>query len=424
MVTLESIMDGRNILMACQRVVSNDGAPGVDGMPPAELTSHLMEHWKAFQKSVLDGSYRPEAVRRVEIPKPQGGVRKLGIPTVMDRMLQQAIGQELDREYDATFSDKSYGFRKGRSAHQALAMATGYLNFDLDYIVEIDLEKFFDRVNHDKMMTLLSKRVADKRVLRLIRRYLESGVLENGVVVRNEEGTPQGGPLSPILSNIMLDELDKELEKREHRFVRYADDICIFAGSQRGAERILASITAWLETKLKLKVNREKSGVRRPSKGNLLGFSFWHGRGGEIRPRVSEKSYDRLKEKVRKLTSRSWSVSMAHRLEKLTQSTRGWVNYFAKADAKQRLKAMDEWVRMRLRMCIWKQWKRVGTRMANLQKLGVAKQKAYEWANTRKGYCRTAHSPILHTTITNERLEQRGYTPMLGMYNRIRGKSR
>jgi group II intron reverse transcriptase/maturase len=424
MVTLENIVDGRNILMACQRVVSNDGAPGVDGMRTEELTNHLMEHWKGFQKSVLDGSYRPEAVRRVEIPKPQGGVRKLGIPTVMDRMLQQAIGQELDREYDATFSERSYGFRKGRSAHQALAMATDYLNFGLDYIVEIDLEKFFDRVNHDKLMTLLSKRVADKRVLRLIRRYLESGVMENGVVVKNEEGTPQGGPLSPILSNIMLDELDKELERRNHRFVRYADDICIFASSERGAQRVLERITAWLETELKLRVNREKSGIRRPSKGNLLGFSFWHAAGGEIRPRVSEKSWDRLKGKVLKLTSRSWSVSMAHRLEKLTQTTRGWINYFAKADAKQRLKAMDEWVRMRLRMCIWKQWKQVKTRMANLQKLGASKQKAYEWANTRKGYCRTAHSPILHTTITNERLEQRGFVPMLGMYNYIRGKSR
>ncbi len=424
MVTLENIMEGRNVLMACQRVVRNDGAPGVDGMAASELTSHLMEHWKGLKKSVLEGSYRPEAVRRVEIPKPQGGVRKLGIPTVMDRMLQQAIGQELDREYDPTFSEKSYGFRKGRSAHQALAMATDYLNFGLDYIVEIDLEKFFDRVNHDKMMTLLSKRIEDKRVLRLIRRYLESGALENGVVVRNEEGTPQGGPLSPILSNIMLDELDKELERRGHRFVRYADDICIFTNSQRGAERVLESITSWLETKLKLRVNREKSGIRRPSKGNLLGFSFWHAKGGEIRPRVSGKSWDRLKDKIRKLTSRSWSVSMAQRLEKLTQTTRGWVNYFAKADANQRLKALDEWTRMRLRMCIWKQWKRVGTRMKNLQKLGATKQKAYEWANSRKGYCRIAHSPILHTTITNERLEQKGYSPMLAMYTRIRGKSR
>jgi RNA-directed DNA polymerase len=423
MVTLENIMEGRNVLMACEKVVSNGGASGIDGMATSELKSHLMEHWKSLQKAVLEGSYRPEAVRRVEIPKPQGGVRKLGIPTVLDRMLQQAINYELNKEYDATFSDKSYGFRQGRSAHQALEMAESYLNFGLTYIVEIDLEKFFDRVNHDKLMNLLSKRIADKRVLKLIRRYLESGVMENGVVLKNEEGTPQGGPLSPILSNIMLDELDKELEKRGHRFIRYADDISIFVSSQRGAERVLESITEWLETKLKLKVNREKSGIRRPNKGNLLGFGFWHSKGGEILPRVSEKSYTKLKEKIRKITSRSWSVSMTERLEKLTQVTRGWVNYFAKANARTQLARIDEWTRMRLRMCIWKQWKRIPTRIKNLQKLGVTKQKAYEWANTRKSYCRTAHSPILHTTITNERLIKRGYHPILDMYDHRRRKS-
>jgi RNA-directed DNA polymerase len=423
MVTLENIMEGRNVLIACEKVVSNGGASGIDGMATTELKSHLMEHWRTLHRDVLGGTYRPEAVRRVEIPKPQGGVRKLGIPTVLDRMLQQAIHQELEKEYDATFSAHSYGFRQGRSAHQALESAQEYLNEGLTYIVEIDLEKFFDRVNHDKLMNLLSKRISDKRVLRLIRRYLESGVLENGVVKKTEEGTPQGGPLSPILSNILLDELDKELEKRGHRFVRYADDISIFASSQRGAERILSSITQWLETKLKLKVNREKSGIRRPNQGNLLGFGFWHSKGGEILPRVSEKSYTKLKEKIRKITCRSWSVSMTERLVKLTQVTRGWVNYFAKANAKTQLIRIDEWTRMRLRMCIWKQWKRISTRMTNLQKLGANKQQAYEWSNTRKGYCRTAHSPILQRTITNERLKQRGYNPILEMYNYRRSKT-
>jgi RNA-directed DNA polymerase len=423
MVTLEDIMEGRNVLIACQKVMSNGGASGIDGMPTTELKTYLMDNWRTLQKEVLEERYRPEAIRRVEIPKPQGGIRQLGIPTVMDRMLQQVIHQELDKEYDATFSESSYGFRQGRSAHQALDAAQTYLNSGLTYVVEIDLEKFFDRVNHDKLMNLLSKRISDKRVLKLIRRYLESGVLSNGVVTKTEEGTPQGGPLSPILSNILLDELDKELERRGHRFVRYADDISIFASSQRGAERILSSITQWLETKLKLKVNQEKSGIRRPNKGNLLGFGFWHSQGGEILPRVSEKSYTKLKEKIRKITSRSWSVSMTERLVKLTQVTRGWINYFSKANAKKRLTRIDEWTRMRLRMCIWKQWKRTSARMKNLQKLGATKQQAYEWSNTRKGYCRIAHSPILHRTITNERLKQRGYISLEEMYNHRRSKT-
>ena len=420
MVTLENIVNERNLLLACQRVMSNDGAPGVDGMSADALYSYLVQQWQPLQESLLTGSYRPEAVRRVEIPKPQGGVRKLGIPTVIDRMVQQAIGHELEKEYDATFSESSYGFRRGRSAHDALDKATEHLNKGLTYIVEIDLEKFFDRVNHDKLMYLLSKRIIDKRVLRLIRRYLESSVMENGIKVRNEEGTPQGGPLSPILSNIMLDELDKELEARGHKFVRYADDISIFAGSQRAAERILEGTTEWLEKRLKLKVNREKSGIRRPSQGNLLGFGFWSAKGGEIRPRVSGKSYTRIKDKIRHLTKRSWSVSMQERLIRLTQVTRGWVNYFAKADARQQLKRIDEWLQARLRMCIWKQWKRVRTRISSLQKLGVSPQKAYEWGNTRKGYWRIAHSPIMQTTITIDRLKQRGYVPLSDTYTRRR----
>jgi RNA-directed DNA polymerase len=420
MVTLENIVNERNLLLACQRVTSNDGAPGVDGMSAESLYSYLVQQWQPIQESLLAGTYRPESVRRVEIPKPQGGVRKLGIPTVVDRMVQQAIGYELDKEYDATFSESSYGFRRGRSAHDALDKATEHLNKGLTHIVEIDLEKFFDRVNHDKLMYLLSKRISDKRVLRLIRRYLESSVMENGVKVRNEEGTPQGGPLSPILSNIMLDELDKELEARGHKFVRYADDISIFAGSQRAAERILEGITEWLEKRLKLKVNREKSGIRRPSKGNLLGFGFWHAKGGEIRPRISEKSYNRLKDKVKHLTKRSWSVSMQERLIKLAQVTRGWVNYFAKADAVKQLRRIDEWLQARLRMCIWKQWKRVRTRISSLQKMGVNPQQAYEWGNTRKGYWRIAHSPIMQTTVTTARLKQRGYVPLSDTYTHRR----
>ena len=416
MVTLENITNEQNLLMACGQVMRNDGAPGIDGMRAAELYAYLVGHWQELQQSVMNGTYRPEAVRRVEIPKPNGGVRQLGIPTVIDRMLQQSMAQELDKHYDATFSATSYGFRKGRSAHDALGQATAYLNEGLDYIVEIDLEKFFDRVNHDRLMNLLSQRIEDKGVLRLIRRYLTCGVMENGVKRESTEGTPQGGPLSPILSNIVLDELDKELERRGLRFVRYADDISIFVGSQRAAERVLEGISGWIEERLKLRANREKSGIRRPSNEQLLGFGFWHGKGGEIRPRVSEKSYTRLKEKIRRITGRSWSVSMDERIGKLMQVTRGWVNYFAHADAQKRLLRIEEWTQARLRMCIWKQWKRVRTRIAALRKLGASEQKSYEWGNTRKGYWRIAHSPILHTTITRERLKQKGYTSLTEMY--------
>jgi len=420
MVTLSNILDERNLLAACGRVMQNEGAPGIDGMRVEELFTWLVGHWKELQEEVKADRYRPAAVRRVEIPKPNGGMRQLGIPTVIDRMLQQSIAQELDKHYDTTFSTSSYGFRRGRSTHDALAQAQEYLNEGYDYIVEIDLEKFFDRVNHDRLMSRLSQQIADKDVLRLIRRYLSCGVMENGVKRPVTEGTPQGGPLSPILSNIVLDELDKELEKRKLRFVRYADDISIFVGSQKAADRILESITSWIELRLKLRVNREKSGMRRPSKGQLLGFGFWHSPGGEIRPRVSDKSYTRLKEKIRQITRRSWSVSMDERIVKLMQVTRGWVNYFAHADAHKQLRRIEEWTQARLRMCIWKQWKRVKTRVTSLQKLGASKQKAYEWGNTRKGYWRIAHSPVLQTTITCERLKQKGYTPLTELYTHRR----
>ena len=420
MVTLENIINERNLLSACEQVMRNDGAAGVDGMPAKELYHYLVHHWQELQKKVMEGSYRPEAVRRVEIPKPNGGVRQLGIPTVIDRMLQQSIAQELDKYYDVKFSQTSYGFRKGRSTHDALEQALIYLNSGLSYIVEIDLEKFFDRVNHDRLMSRLAQDITDKGVLRLIRSYLSSGVMENGVRRPSEEGTPQGGPLSPILSNIVLDELDKELEKRGLCYVRYADDISIFVGSQRAAERVLSGLCEWIEQKLRLRVNREKSGIRRPGNGQLLGFGFWHGQGGEIRARVSEKSYDRLKEKIRKMTSRSWSISMDERIERLMQITRGWINYFGHTDAKGILKRLDKWTQARLRMCIWKQWKRIKTRIVSLCKLGIKYDQAYQWGNTRKGYWRTAHSPILQSSITTERLKQKGYIPLMELYTRRR----
>jgi group II intron reverse transcriptase/maturase len=416
MITVESIVNERNLLSACQQVMRNGGAPGIDGMRAEDLYSYLVKEWQFLQSTVRSGMYRPEAVRRVEIPKSSGGTRELGIPTVIDRMLQQSIAQELDKYYDGEFSATSYGFRKGRNAHDALEQAVTYLNDGLTYIVEIDLEKFFDRVNHDRLMSRLSKRIEDKEVLRLIRRYLTCGVMENGVKRASTEGTPQGGPLSPALSNIVLDELDKELEKRGLRFVRYADDISIFVGSHRAAERVLSGICQWIEDRLKLRVNKDKSGIRRPSSGQLLGFGFWHGKGGEIRPRISGKSYTRLKYKIRRVTSRSWPMSMGERIAKLSQITRGWINYFGHADAKGQLRRIEEWTQARLRMCIWKQWKRVRTRIRSLRKLGVSQQKSYEWGNTRKGYWRTVHSPILQTTLTCKRLKQKGYVPITEMY--------
>lgn len=418
--TLESILDGRNILNALSQVVRNGGAPGVDGMKTEEVTSHVMEHWRELQKEILEGRYRPQAVRRVEIPKPNGGVRQLGIPTVLDRVLQQSIAQELDKLYDNTFSEYSYGFRKGRSAHDAIEQALKYLNEGRHYVVEIDLEKFFDRVNHDKLMFGLSLRIADKRVLKLIRHYLQAGTMEHGVIRRNEEGTPQGGNLSPILSNIVLDRLDKELEKRGHKFVRYADDISIFVGSRRAGERVLEGCTAWIEKELKLKVNREKSGIRELNKAQILGFGFYYGSGGSIEARISNKSFSRLKTKLQDLTRRSWSISMAERLGKITQVTRGWINYFGIAHGKTRLMRIDEWLRSRLRMCIWKQWKRVKTRYKSLRQLNIPHEQAYMWANTRKGYWRIAHSPILTLTISIPRLKERGYIPLMELYTHKR----
>lgn len=418
--TLESILEHRNVLTALGQVVSKGGAPGVDGMTTEEVGPYLLKHWRELAPAILEGRYRPQAVRRVEIPKPNGGMRQLGIPTVLDRVLQQSIAQELNRVYEPTFSAYSYGFRPGRSAHDALEQALTFLNAGRRYVVEIDLEKFFDRVNHDKLMFGLSLRIQDKRVLKLIRAYLTAGVLENGVVRPNEEGTPQGGNLSPILSNIVLDRLDKELERRGHAFARYADDLSIFVSSQRAGERVLEAMIEWIERVLSLKVNREKSGVRTVQDAGLLGFGFYYGAGGKIEARISTKAYTRLKGKLKTLTQRSQPGSIAERLQRITQVTRGWVNYFGVAHGRQHLLAIDEWLRSRLRMCIWKQWKRVKTRYAALRQLGVQHEQALQWANTRKGYWRTAHSPILATTITTPRLKQRGYIALTELYTHKR----
>lgn len=407
------------MLNAYEQVVGNQGAAGIDKMPVEKLGKHLQVHWTEIKTAIENGNYSPKAVRRVEIPKPKGGVRKLGIPTVLDRMIQQYIAQELSRHYEPKFSDYSYGFRVGRSCHQAIDKALEYLNEGNEYVVVIDISKFFDRVNHDSLMYSLSKEISDKRVLKLIRKYLQSGVMENGIKQPTKEGTPQGGNLSPVLSNIVLDRLDKELEKRGHKFVRYADDISIYVKSQRAGERVLGSVKDWIERKLKLEINEEKSGVMKYQKVELLGFGFYKNINKVIAARITGSSYTRFKRKLKALTKRSIPINHRERIGRINSVTIGWLAYFGKADGKTKIKRIDQWLRRRLRCCIWKQWKLVRTRMRNLQQLGASKELAYQWANTRKSYWRISASPIIQRTITTKRLKQSGYKSLEEIYKRF-----
>lgn len=416
---LEKIVNRRNLYEAYKRVKKNKGSHGIDGMRVDELLPYLERNAATLISDLLKGKYKPSPVRRKEIPKPNGGVRLLGIPTVIDRLIQQAIAQVLNEIIDKGFSENSYGFRPNRSAHMALKQAKEYIKEGNRYVVDMDLEKFFDTVNHDILMSLLAKKIKDKRVLRLIRKYLNSGIMINGVVVKTEDGTPQGGPLSPLLSNILLDELDKELERRGHKFCRYADDCNIYVKSERSGNRVLVSITKFLERKLRLKVNTEKSAVSTPSKRKFLGYSFYYGKEG-IKLRVHNKSYERLKEKVRKITNRNESMNFNVRLKKLSEVIIGWVNYFKLADMGNKLKELDKWIRRRLRACIWKTWKKVMTRFRNLKNLGTPEEEAWKHANTRKGYWRISASPILSKTITNQRLINNGFKSLSSQYMKLR----
>lgn len=410
---LEEILDYRNVQKALKQVISNKGAGGIDGMQTDELRDYLEANWPLLKQSILEGSYRPEAVRKVEIPKPQGGTRMLGVPTVLDRLLEQATAQWLSPKYEPEFSAYSYGFRPGRNAHQAVLQAKKYLDEGKEWIIELDLEKFFDKVNHDKLMGLLAKRIEDKRTLKLIRSYLNSGIMEGGVISQRIEGTPQGSPASPLLSNIMLHELDKELQERDHSFVRYADDCSIYVRSEKSAYRVLESITEFIEGKLKLKVNREKTKISRPLQSSLLGFSFYRSKSGwEIR--ISAKSLERIKEKMKSKTKRNDPSKAEEKIKKMEAVIRGWVNYFSIARARSVMQRLDEMVRVRLRIGIWKQWKRARTKIKNLVKLGTSKWKAYQWGNSSRGYCRAAHSPMLSTTLNNEYFQRLGY---VGFYN-------
>jgi RNA-directed DNA polymerase len=409
---LEEILDIRNIEEALKQVTANKGAGGIDGMQTDELRDYLNVHWQMLKVSVLEGNYKPQPVRKVEIPKPQGGTRMLGIPTVIDRLFQQAIAQWLSTKYEGEFSNYSYGFREGRSAHQAVLQAQEYVNEGYEWVIELDLEKFFDKVHHDRLMSTLAKKLTDKRILKLIRSYLTSGIMEGGVCSPRTEGSPQGSPLSPLLSNIVLDELDKELLARGHRFVRYADDCSIYVKSEKSAQRVMESITEYIEKKLKLKVNRTKSKVSRPQESMLLGFSFYRDKGGwEVR--IAPKSLERIKKKIKEKTKRNDPAPAKEKIKKMEALIRGWVNYFAIAKGKKKMQELDELVRTRLRIGIWKQWKKPKTKRIHLIKLGIGKQKAYEWSNSRKGYCRIAHSPILCLALNNKyftRLKYIGFT--------------
>jgi RNA-directed DNA polymerase len=393
---MEVVCERENCLQALKRVKSNKGSPGIDGMRVEELPGYLVEHWPVIREQLLNGTYKPQPVKRVEIPKPDGGVRKLGIPTVLDRMVQQAVMQVLQGRWDAEFSEHSYGFRPGLSAHQAVAKAQQYIAEGRGWVVDLDLEKFFDRVNHDKLMASIARRVADKRMLKLIRAFLTAGVMENGLVGSVEEGTPQGGPLSPLLSNLVLDELDRELERRNHCFVRYADDCNIYVRSQRAGERVKQSITGFITRRLKLKVNEEKSAVARPVERKFLGFSFTaNGR----KRRIAPKAILRFKRKARELTSRTRGISLEQMTKELAIYLRGWKGYFGFCQTPSVLEGLDQWLRRRLRAVIWKQWKRGTVRYRKLCARGIKRDLAAHAAGNPRGPWRVANSPAMNTAF-------------------------
>jgi RNA-directed DNA polymerase len=403
---MEEVCERENCLQAFKRVKSNKGSPGIDGMTVGELSGYLLEHWPAIREQLLAGIYKPQPVKRVEIPKPDGGVRKLGIPTVLDRMVQQAVMQVLQRRWDAEFSVHSHGFRPGRSAHQAVAEAQKYIAEGRRWVVDLDLEKFFDRVNHDKLMAAVGRRIADKRMLKLIRAFLTAGVMENGLVGPVDEGTPQGGPLSPLLSNLVLDELDRELERRKHCFVRYADDCNIYVRSQRAGERVKRSITGFIQRRLKLKVNEQKSAVARPAERKFLGFSISNAR--EPKRRIAAKALVRFKRKVRELTQRTRGISIEQMTKQLSGYLRGWKSYFGFCETPSVLETLDQWIRRRLRSVIWKQWKRGTLRFAELCALGVSKNLAAKTAGSAHGPWRIANSPALNIAFPSACFEALG----------------
>ena len=407
---MEEVCERENCKQALARVKANRGSPGVDGMTVHDLPGYLQQHWSVIREQLLSGTYKPQPVKRVEIPKPDGGVRKVGIPTVLDRFMQQAVMQVLQDRWDRTFSSNSYGFRPGRSAHQAVEQAQQYIADGYRVVVDLDLEKFFDRVNHDRLMAKIAERISDKRLLKLIRSFLEAGVMEDGLVSPVDEGTPQGGPLSPLLSNIVLDEFDRELERRKLRFARYADDSNIYVRSRRAGERVMKSLVRFIATRLKLKVNEQKSAVAEPWERKFLGFSFTSGQ--TPKRRIAPKAVLRFKERVRELTSRTRGVSIDRMAEELARYLRGWIGYFGNCETPSTLQRLEEWTRHRLRSVIWKQWKRGPKRFAELRKRGVGQDLAAQTAGSAHGPWRLANSPALNIALPNAHFASLGIPPL------------
>jgi RNA-directed DNA polymerase len=416
---LEAVVEGKNMWLALKQVERNRGAAGVDNMTVAQLRTYLREHWPRIKEELLAGDYQPQPVLKVEIPKPGGkGMRMLGIPTVVDRLIQQALQQVLSPLFEPDFSESSYGFRLQRSAHQAVLKARQYVREGRRWVVDIDLEKFFDRVNHDILMSRLARRIKDKRVLRLIRRYLQAGMMSNGLTTVRREGTPQGGPLSPLLSNILLDELDKELERRGHKFCRYADDCNVYVQSRSAGERVLKSLKTFLDRRLRLQVNAEKSAVARPWERKFLGYSFTRHR--EARLKVATTSVQRLKEKVREIFRRGRGRNLRKLIEeKLTPLLRGWLNYFRLAEVKGIFDELDSWIRRKLRNLIWRQWKRPFTRAKKLMQRGLAKEQALKSAANGRGPWWNAGAAHMHAAFPKSYFDRRGLLSLLEQRRRF-----
>jgi len=411
---MEEVLEAENLKKALKRVKANKGSPGIDGMTVEQLPGYLKKHWPTHRTQLLSGSYRPQAVKRVEIAKPGGGRRKLSIPTVLDRFIQQAVLQVLQGRWDGTFSESSFGFRPGRSAHQAVAAAQRFVAEGHGWVVDIDLEKFFDRVNHDMLMARVARRVADKRLLKLIRAFLNAGVMENGLESLSVEGTPQGGPLSPLLSNLLLDDLDKELERRGHRFVRYADDCNIYVRSERAGMRVMGSVKAFLTRKLKLKVNEEKSAVGKVGERKFLGFGFTAGK--QLKRVIAREALVRFRRRVAELTRRTRGVSLERMVSQLTPYLTGWRNYFGFCQTPSVLRDLDSWVRRRLRSAVWKGWKRGRNRFVELRKRRIGRDLAARTAGSPHGPWRLSRSPALSFAFPNAYFDSLGL-PTLAVRN-------
>jgi len=421
---IESLVNKPNLNLAYKRVYTNKGAGGVDGMSVNALKAHLQTHGEHLQAQIRTGTYQPSPIKGVEIPKSGGKTRLLGVPTATDRVFQQALHQVLEPLFEPEFQSHSYGFRPLRNAHQAVQQSQKYINDGYAYVVDIDLKSFFDEVNHAILLELVYKKVTCKSTLKLLRSFLRAPIQINGKLQKRRKGVPQGSPLSPLLSNILLNELDKELEKRGHRYVRYADDFSIYLRSKNAAQRVGNRIFRYLKDKLHLPINREKSGIRRPLQFQILGYAFVpsyrKGERGKYQLVVGKKKWEALRAKLKELTRKTNPMSLDERIQRLNRLIRGWVNYFKLASIHAKLKAVDEWLRNRLRYCIWHHWKKPEKKRRSLLRLGVPQGQAYAWSRSRKGGWAIAQSPILGTTITVKRLKQRGYLALLDYYHKQR----